>query len=441
MSGPRHLFLIDGSGFIFRAFHALPPLTRPDGTPVGAVYGFTQMILKLLEETDADAVAVVFDAGRETFRNEIYPDYKANRPPPPDDLIPQFALVREATRAFNVPAVELAGFEADDLIATYARLAAEAGAEVTIVSADKDLMQLVGGKVSMMDPIKTRRIGPEEVRERFGVTPEKVVEVQALAGDSTDNVPGVPGIGVKTAAELINEYGDLDNLLAHAGEIKQPKRRERLQENADLARISRQLVRLKDDVPVDEPLEVFTLKEPDPGALLGFLEQQEFKSLLARVRARLAEGGHLVDHVTETKQQSKPDAAAGGGYALVQDEAALQAWVDAARRQGVVAVATETTSLAARRSASRSPTITMSSGPTPRSPAMRRRFSSLLAGAPRTLRKRPRHPLRSRMSTSASVGVLEFMANRQPHFVNSAITAPAPGISVQAAARAPVRAV
>ena len=345
-SGGDHVYLVDGSGYIFRAYHALPPMTRADGTPVNAVYGFTAMLMKLVDDSDAEYLAVIFDSARETFRNQIYKDYKANRPEPPEDLIPQFGLIREAVRAFGLPCLEKPGYEADDLIATYAKNAVEAGHSVTIVSSDKDLMQLVRPGVAMMDPMKGTMIGVDQVKERFGVPPEKVIDVQALAGDSTDNVPGVPGIGVKTAAELINEYGDLDNLLAHASEIKQPKRRERLIENAELARISRQLVRLKDDVPVDEPLEVFTLKEPDPGALLAFLEQQEFKSLLARVRARLAEEGHLVDHVTETKQQSKPDTA---GYALVQDEAALQSWVDAAMRQGVVAVDTETTSLDALR--------------------------------------------------------------------------------------------
>ncbi|MGB8274704.1 MAG: DNA polymerase I, partial [Alphaproteobacteria bacterium] len=346
MSGPRHLFLIDGSGFLFRAFHALPPLTRSDGTPVGAVYGFIQMILKLIEDTDADAIAVVFDAARETFRNEIYPAYKANRPEPPDDLIPQFALVREATKAFNLPALELRGFEADDLIATYARMGKEAGADVTIVSADKDLMQLVGGKVRMLDPIKARSIGPDEVREKFGVPPEKVVDVQALAGDSTDNVPGVPGIGVKTAAELINQYGDLDTVLARADEIKQPKRREALKENADKARLSRELVRLKDDVPVPVPLDALTKRKIEPEVLLHFLREQEFKKLIARIEARFAAEG-----VTGLAAPAgRPEAAAGKAvYELVQTADALESWVEGARAVGIVAVDTETTSLDATR--------------------------------------------------------------------------------------------
>ena len=259
-------------------------MTRPDGTPVNAVYGFTSMLMKLLADTDADHIAVVFDKARRTFRNDIYPDYKANRPDPPDELIPQFALVREAVQAFNVAAVDAEGFEADDLIATYARQARAAGAVVTIVSSDKDLMQLVTEGVVMFDAMRGRVIGPDEVREKFGVGPDKVVDVQALAGDSTDNVPGVPGIGVKTAALLIEEYGDLDTLLARASEIKQPKRRASLLEEAELARVSRDLVRLRDDVPVDTPLEAFAVKDPEPDALLGFLKAHGFKSLLAAGR-------------------------------------------------------------------------------------------------------------------------------------------------------------
>ncbi|HJN61455.1 MAG TPA: 5'-3' exonuclease H3TH domain-containing protein, partial [Alphaproteobacteria bacterium] len=221
-----HLVLIDGSGFIFRAFHGLPPLTRPDGTPVNAVLGFTNMLWKLLRDSEAEYFAVIFDTSRKTFRSDIYPEYKAHRPPPPDELIPQFDLVRDATRAFNVASLEMRGYEADDLIATYTRLAREAGMRVTIVSSDKDLMQLVeNDNVVMLDDFKNREIGADGVREKFGVGPDRVIDVQALAGDSSDNVPGVPGIGVKTAAQLINEYGDLDALLARADEIKQPKRR------------------------------------------------------------------------------------------------------------------------------------------------------------------------------------------------------------------------
>ncbi|MCY4503930.1 MAG: DNA polymerase I, partial [Alphaproteobacteria bacterium] len=251
---PRHVFLVDGSGYIFRAFHGLPPMTRPDGTPVNAVYGFTTMLMKLVEDTDADRIAVVFDVARTTFRNDIYADYKANRSDPPPELVPQFALIREAVRALNLQVAELPGYEADDVIATYARRAAKIGAEVTIVSSDKDLMQLVDERISLFDPVKQRRIGEAEVVERFGVPPEKVVDVQALAGDSSDNVPGVPGIGVKTAAQLIVEYGDLDTILARAGEIRQPKRRNNLIEFADQARVSRELVLLRDDAPVAEDL-------------------------------------------------------------------------------------------------------------------------------------------------------------------------------------------
>ena len=244
MSVPRHVFLVNGSGFIFRAYHALPPLTKSDGTPVGAVLGFSNMLLKLLQGTDADHIAVVFDTAKTSFRNRIYDAYKAHRPEPPDDLRPQFKLVREATDAFNVCRIEREDFEADDLIATYARVAAEAGAIVTIVSSDKDLMQLITDQVQLLDPIKDRPIGAAEVREKFGVGPDKVIDVQALCGDSVDNVPGVPGIGVKTAAELINTYGDLENLLAHASEIKQPKRRQSLIDFAEQARLSKKLVTL-----------------------------------------------------------------------------------------------------------------------------------------------------------------------------------------------------
>jgi len=336
MSAPRHVFLVDASGYIFRAFHALPPLTRGDGTPINAVLGFVNMILKLVEETDADRIAVVFDTARRTFRNDIYPDYKAHRPPPPEELVPQFDLVRAAVRALNLPAVEKEGFEADDLIATYARRAAAQGAEVTIVSSDKDLMQLVDARTNMLDPIRNRRIGPDEVREKFGVGPDKVTDVQALAGDSSDNVPGVPGIGVKTAAQLIDEYGDLDNLLAHADEIKQPKRRQNLIENADLARISRDLVTLRDDVPMDEELEDFAVRQPDRETLFAFLREQEFSSVLARLQSR-AGGGDGPDAETVVATDS--------AYELVQDENALADWVARAAEAGIVAFDTETTSL------------------------------------------------------------------------------------------------
>jgi DNA polymerase-1 len=283
-----HVFLVDGSSYIFRAYHALPPLNRKsDGLQVNAVLGFCNMLWKLLRDMPPDNrpthLAIIFDKSEVTFRNKLYPDYKAHRPPAPDDLIPQFALIRQAVRAFDLPCLEQAGFEADDLIATYARLAGERGATATIVSSDKDLMQLVTDKVTMFDTMKDRRIGIAEVIEKFGVPPEKVVEVQALAGDSTDNVPGVPGIGIKTAAQLIVEYGDLETLLARAGEIKQPKRREALLENAEKARISRQLVLLDDKVALDTPLDELAVQEPDARKLIAFLKAMEFSTLTRRV--------------------------------------------------------------------------------------------------------------------------------------------------------------
>lgn len=283
-----HVFLVDGSSYIFRAYHALPPLNRKsDGLQVNAVLGFCNMLWKLLRDMPEDDrpthLAIVFDKSEITFRNKLYPDYKAHRPPAPDDLIPQFALIREAVRAFDLPCLEQIGFEADDLIATYARLGSERGATTTIVSSDKDLMQLVTDKVTMYDTMKDRRIGIPEVIEKFGVPPEKVVEVQALAGDSTDNVPGVPGIGVKTAAQLIVEYGDLEQLLFRAGEIKQPKRREALIENAEKARISRQLVLLDDKVDLEVPLDDLAVQEPDARKLIAFLKAMEFSTLTRRV--------------------------------------------------------------------------------------------------------------------------------------------------------------
>src|SRR5229473_1437927 len=283
-----HVFLVDGSSYIFRAYHALPPLNRKsDGLQVNAVLGFCNMLWKLLRDMPEDNrpthLAIVFDKSEITFRNKLYPDYKAHRPPAPDDLIPQFSLIRDAVRAFDLPCLEQIGFEADDLIATYARQACERGANTTIVSSDKDLMQLVNDRVTMYDTMKDRRIGIPEVIEKFGVPPEKVVEVQALAGDSTDNVPGVPGIGVKTAAQLIVEYGDLETLLLRAGEIKQPKRREALIENAEKARISRQLVLLDDKVKLDVPLDELAVHEPDARKLIAFLKAMEFSSLTRRV--------------------------------------------------------------------------------------------------------------------------------------------------------------
>src|SRR3981081_112532 len=283
-----HVFLVDGSGYIFRAYHALPPLTRKsDGLQLNAVLGFCNMLWKLLRDMKPEErpthLAVVFDKSEKTFRTEMYPAYKAHRPDPPDDLIPQFAFIREAVRAFDLPCLEQAGFEADDLIATYVRLACEAGATATIVSSDKDLMQLVNDCVLMYDTMKDRRIGIPEGSEKFGVPPDKVIEVQALIGDSTDNVPGVPGIGVKTAAQLIVEYGDLETLLQRAGEIKQPKRREALIDNAEKARISRLLVLLDDKVTLDVPLDELAVHEPDARKLIAFLKAMEFSTLTRRV--------------------------------------------------------------------------------------------------------------------------------------------------------------
>ena len=343
MSEQRQLCLVDGSGYIFRAFHGLPMMTRPDGTPVNAVYGFTTMLMKLLLENKCSHLAVIFDAGRETFRNKIYPEYKAHRPEPPEELIPQFALIRDAVRAFGVPSIEIPGYEADDLIATYAKLAEAEGAEVVIWSADKDLMQLVRDGVSMMDPLKNRAIGPAEVFEKFGVTPDKVIDVQALAGDPTDNVPGVPGIGVKTAAQLLDEYGDLDSLLARASEIKQPKRRETLINNAEAARISRELVRLKDDVPVTEIWTDFATCPPEPQALYNFIDAQGFRSLKMRVEAAFGPAPAAAHAECETP------APVETHYELVTTEAGLAAWIAAATKTGHVAFDTETTGLNAMR--------------------------------------------------------------------------------------------
>lgn len=352
----RHVLLVDASGFIFRAFHAIQILTRPDGTPVNAVYGFITMLMKLLEDMQPDHIAVIFDSARKTFRNDIAPSYKANRTDPPDELVPQFELVREATRAFNLDCIELNGFEADDLIATYTKEALQAGADVTIVSSDKDLMQLVSDRVCMWDSIKSRKIGPEQVVEKFGVPPEKVVDVQSLAGDSTDNVPGVPGIGIKTAAQLIQEYGDLDTLLTRAIEIKQNKRRESLIEHADKARLSRELVRLRDDVPLTIPLTQLERRQPDLEHLERFLTEQGFKSILARLHSRHPKEKAPVSAPSMTaspSESARPSTPAPSmssppikaRYELVQTVEALEQWVADAVQQGLVAIDTETTSL------------------------------------------------------------------------------------------------
>ena len=372
-----HLYLIDGSGYIFRAFHALPPLTRKsDGLPVGAVSGFCNMLFKLLQDTKAGErpthLAVVFDTSRVSFRNAFFPEYKAHRPPPPEDLVPQFSLIRDATRAFGVAAVEMEGFEADDLIATYAVQASQAGAFVTIVSSDKDLMQLVvDGKVELQDPVKSKSIRSAEVIEKFGVPPNKVIDVQALAGDSADNVPGVPGIGVKTAAELINGYGDLESLLQRASEIKQPKRRESLLEHAEKARLSKRLVTLEINVPVPVPISDFGVIEPDPRELAGFLKAMELSTLLKRVAAEwdLSDTASIpaaavsvaLPQSIERQQAVVLSATSEPGavfdrealftsidrshYETVTEAVDLERWIARAYEAGIVCVDTETTSL------------------------------------------------------------------------------------------------
>jgi DNA polymerase I len=343
-----NLVLVDGSGFIFRAFHALPPMTRPDGTPVNAVFGFTNMLAQLLKEHTGTHIAVIFDAGRYTFRNRLYEAYKAHRPPAPEELIPQFALVREATEAFGVPAIELPDWEADDLIAAYALAAETNGWRATIFSSDKDLMQLIRPGVVMMDPLKKRPIGPAEVMEKFGVTPDKVIEVQSLIGDSTDNVPGVPGIGPKGAAQLIGEFGDLEAVLAAAPSMKPSKRRDALIEHADKARISRELVTLRTDAPLPLPLDALLVKQPDTEVLTAWLGAQGFRSTINRLG--LGSGAPVVD---APKPVEVPRVAAAdapfGAYEAVTTADALRVWADAARAAGCFALDTETDGLDAMR--------------------------------------------------------------------------------------------
>jgi DNA polymerase-1 len=364
-----HLYLVDGSGYLFRAYHALPPLTRKsDGLPTGAVSGYCNMLWKLLEDmkgNDAPThLAVIFDAGSKTFRNDIYKEYKAHRPPPPEDLVPQFPLVRDATRAFGISCVEMAGFEADDIIATYARVAREAGARCTIISSDKDLMQLVvDGKVELLDTMKNKRIASAEVLEKFGVAPDKVVQVQALAGDSTDNIPGVRGIGIKTAAELINLYGDIETLLARASEIKQPKRRETLIENAENARVSLKLVTLDINVPLKEKPDEFAVHEPVPTDLIAFLKAMEFGTITRRVAAHfgiedldgigvaatsanvMPENPSLPRAETPAQDEALKKPIDHNAYVTVTTAADLDGWISRARAAGTVCVDTETTSL------------------------------------------------------------------------------------------------
>ncbi|MGB4058413.1 MAG: 5'-3' exonuclease H3TH domain-containing protein, partial [Alphaproteobacteria bacterium] len=362
MSESNELYLVDGSGFIFRAYYAMlyskrEPMTNPAGVPVGAVYGFTSMLLKMLKDYHAPYMAVIFDAARKNFRNDIYPAYKANRDETPEDLIPQFPLIRDATKAFDIPALSLEGYEADDLIAAYTRLARAAGKKVVIVSSDKDLMQLVGEGVRMLDPMKGEFVGLEQVMEKFGVTPDKVVDVQSLAGDASDNVPGVPGIGIKTAAQLINEYGSLETLLERAGEIKQEKRRESIQNNAELARISKKLVSLDANAPVPVPLEDLKTHDPEKPALIAFLKEHGFSSILKRLDVPA-----LSSDVIPAQAGIHPSAGAGvdidpglrrddeapianNVYTLINDEAVLKEWIAESYETGFLCFDTETTSL------------------------------------------------------------------------------------------------
>lgn len=360
MADKDEIFLVDGSGYIFRAYFALPPLTH-NGMPVGAVLGFSSMLMKMLKDLNAPYIAVIFDAAKKNFRYDIYDQYKANREEAPEDLIPQFPLFRKASEAFGIPALEVEGYEADDLIATYARCAREQGRKVTIVGTDKDLMQLVGDDVRLYDPIKNKYLLAADVFEKFGVAPDRVVDVQALSGDSVDNVPGVPGIGIKTAAQLITEYGDLETLLERAGEIKQNKRRETLIENADKARLSKQLVRLDDNAPVPLKLEDLKAHEPDKTVLIEFLKDHGFKSLLTRMGEAEA-AASVTSSVQKAPLKSAPalsntDEAppayepptlpdiAKNEYTLIQDMDVLKDWIARAYETGFLAIDTETTNL------------------------------------------------------------------------------------------------
>ena len=351
----HHLHLIDGSGFIFRAYHALPPLTRKsDGLPVGAVSGFCNMLFKIIEDQKGSNapthLVVVFDAKGKTFRSDIYPEYKMNRPPAPEDLVPQFPLTRDATRAFGLACIEQEGFEADDIMATLAIQARDAGGHVTIVSSDKDLMQLVGNGVEMYDAMKNKRIGSEQVVEKFGVGPNRVIDVQSLAGDSVDNVPGAPGIGIKTAALLINEYGDLDSLLERAFEIKQPKRRETLIDNADQIRTSRDLVTLKTDMKMDCDLDDFAVHAPDPEVMLKFLSEMEFRTMSARIANKFGVSAPEIKASDKSNAENniielKHIPINTKNYELIDNINDLNRWVKKIYQRGYVAVDTETTGL------------------------------------------------------------------------------------------------
>jgi DNA polymerase-1 len=347
-----HFYLIDGSGYIFRAYYALPPLSRKsDGMPTGAVSGFCSMLFKLLEDSKSNEnkhkpthFAVIFDAARKNFRNEIYSDYKANRSDAPDDLVPQFEFIRKSVKAFNLPSIELINYEADDLIATYVEQILKEGAKATIVSSDKDLMQLYKKNIRIYDPMKNKFISNEDVNNKFGVNPDKVIDVQALAGDSSDNVPGVPGIGVKTAAELINQYGNLENLLKNADKIKQNKRRETLIQNKDKAIVSKKLVTLKKDVPVKNKISEFELKEIDKNKLYNFLREMEFNRLLSSVISTYGEE----EFSSKTKvfdKEEKNHKISNKNYELIEKEEDIDKWLNEAEEKGEIAVDTETSSL------------------------------------------------------------------------------------------------
>jgi len=346
-----HFYLIDGSGYIFRAYYALPPLSRKsDGMPTGAVSGFCSMLFKLLEDSKSPEnkdkpthFAVIFDSARKNFRNEIYPDYKGNRSEAPEDLIPQFDYIRKSVVAFNLPSIELINYEADDLIATYSDQVIKEGAKVTIVSSDKDLMQLYNKNVRIYDPLKSKFINEEDIDKKFGVSPEKIVDVQALAGDSSDNVPGVPGIGIKTAAELINQYGNLDNLLKHAKEIKQNKRRETLIENKDKAIISKKLVTLKKDVPVKNKINEFSLKEIDKEKLYNFLREMEFNRLLSSVISTYGEVNFSNNNQKTDKNNNHEISSKN--YKLIENESDISDWLTEAEENGEISIDTETSSL------------------------------------------------------------------------------------------------
>ena len=349
-----HFYLVDGSGYIFRAYYALPPLSRKsDGLPTGAVSGFCSMLFKLLEEVRSDDsknkpthFAVIFDSARKNFRNEIYSEYKANRAEAPDDLAPQFEYIRKSVKAFNLPSIELLNYEADDLIATYSKKIIEAGAKVTVISSDKDLMQLVSNKIRLFDPMKSKVIGEKEVLEKFGVKPSQVIDVQSLAGDSSDNIPGVPGIGIKTASELINKYNNLNNLLSKASEITQNKRRETLIANKDKALLSKKLVTLKDDVPIKNKLDEFVIKEIDKDKLYDFLREMEFNRLLSQVISFYGEPGEKsINNQVAFNKRSKIDTKQ---YKKILKEKELDKLVSDLNEKSIISVDTETSSLNAQ---------------------------------------------------------------------------------------------